>query len=285
MTPLAASAVASVALAFWSSKADIDSRGVWGNGYLHATIGPRVVKAAMAPQRFRVLFPALLFPRRTDGPPVMDRNGASIPSWVAYHVLRAAFVFQALLVLATGLGITQMALAAALYGVALRYDYWSNSVDLLGASVAFAGPALGVPVPVAFLTGLVLGTGRETLFMVALLGTPVAVALGAGALLSHLAVRLIGARLGGHRLLSMAEDPGRLRENMRQNLELLLGRQPGTIACQAVWVAIVALALPAAPLLTVGVGAVAFCLTRWDEPRILTALVPAAAATLTGALR
>jgi hypothetical protein len=174
------------------------------------------------------------------------------------------------------MGLTVALVTAALFGLTLRYDYWSNSVELLAVALVLAGGVLGWHWGYLLAIGLVLGTGRETLPFLALLGTPQAIALGAGAAIGHLAVRL-AARTEPHWRGTLDYATPMWETNWRS----ICGGHGENVRWQvAIYLLVGGLGALAVPMLALPLILVTALVARMDEPRVLTMLVPFAALSL-----
>lgn len=164
--------------------------------------------------------------------------------------------------------------AAILFGLTLRFDYWSNTVEFLAGCLVFSG-LLSVPLGVAL--GIVLGLGRETLPFLALAGGwPLA--LGAG--VATYALRRFTKRDPKWDEAEKDLQYGKLQ--WRRNLGVLTGSDPAVFGDVAVYFLIAGLALFQAPLLTIALVGATVMMARIDEPRVLTMLIPWAAQTVVG---
>ena len=167
-----------------------------------------------------------------------------------------------------------MATTAILYGLTLRFDYWSNAVEFLGVCLVLSSGVLGWH-PLAYLgIGLVLALGRETTILLALLGTPAALCFGAGAAIGHGAVRLLSRP--AEEWLEAEESMGYGKPMWRTNLAFFYS-DPASLAECAIYLGIAALSFSIAPWLTLALVALTFLVARIDEPRVLTMLTPLAA--------
>ena len=172
-----------------------------------------------------------------------------------------------------------MIVAAGLYGLTLKYDYWSNAVEFLAVSAVLAGGVFDWHWGYLLALGLVFGTGRETIPFLALVGTPQALALSAGAAISHLGIRWIGKV--DPSLVDVEEQFKYGKPMWASNIAVATQNdqyhQHWEILC---YLLVAALAAFTAPLLTLLIVAVTFYCARIDEPRVLTPLVPFAAMTV-----
>lgn len=183
--------------------------------------------------------------------------------WVALYLDMQAF------------GTIHALVVATLFGLTLRYDYWSNAIELLG-SVLVCG---GFHWAICLVAGVGLGLGRETLPFLAILWTPSALALSGGAVLSQAVVRRF-TRRDPKWDQAEREELQYGKSQVRTNLFLLSGAYPPAYLDIAVYVCVAVLGFLSAPLLTVGLVAVTCAVARIDEPRVLTMLLPAAASTV-----
>jgi hypothetical protein len=188
-------------------------------------------------------------------------------------VLRFLVLWCALYVAASSIGMGHAVAVAILYGLSLKFDYWSNSIELLAGCLVLSG---FVPGPIGMALGLVLGLGRETLPFLALAGGWW-IALGAAA--ATLALRRFTKR--DPQWDSAEEQLQYGKPQWRRNLAVLGGFDPPAYLDVAVYCLIAGLAFPAAPLLTVALVGTTFVIARIDEPRVLTMLIPWAALTVT----
>lgn len=169
-----------------------------------------------------------------------------------------------------------MLVTAALYGMTLRFDYWSNAVEFLGVCLVLSSGHFGWH-PLAYLgAGLVCGLGRETTVFLALLGTPSALCFGLGAAISHGIVRLV-SRPAPEWL--EAESNMAYGEPMwQQNLRFFwTDANPSILIECGIYLIIATLSFSTAPWLTLALALVTFAVARIDEPRVLTMLTPFAA--------
>lgn len=170
------------------------------------------------------------------------------------------------------IGTAHAVAVAILFGLTLRFDYWSNTIELLGACLV-AGHCLSWPLGLC--AGIVLGLGRETLPFLALAGGwPIA--LGAAA--STYTIRFFTHR--DPRWDKAEQELAYGKPQWRRNLSVLGGADPPAYVDIAIYVLIAGLALFSAPVITVCLVATTVILARIDEPRVLTMLVPWAAMTL-----
>lgn len=185
-------------------------------------------------------------------------------------------IFAALATLTAALGMTAAMVTAALFGMTLHYDYWSNTVELLAVACVLAGAALGWHWGYLVAIGLVLGTGRETLPFLAILGTPQAIALGAGAAIGHLACRL-SARTESH----WAGTLDYAVPMWRTNWESAAGKNGADVVWRVgIYTFVAALAMMTVPMLAGVLVVVTTLIARVDEPRVLTMLTPFASLTV-----
>ena len=219
--------------------------------------------------------PLLLNPRE-NGPPMPVFYHT--PMWLRYQTLRFMFIWAALLVLAVSHGLLLTTVTAMLFGLTLRFDYWSNGVELLAGVLVYSAASNGWDWGLGLALGLVLGAGRETLPILALAGGWFAAALSAGAAATQLVLRRITKTSDEFKKIEHTAEYG--HSQIVYNLSVLTngGIRFGMEA--AFYVAIAALAFFSAPLLTLGLVAVTFTFSKIDEPRVLTMLVPWAAGTL-----
>lgn len=269
---VAASGFAAFCVSKWSWKADQESKGACGNGFLQTTFGPGVLRFA-APARFRILFPALLYPTNTSGQPAQP----SWRKWIAYQWLRYKVLWAALALIAVTFGLPTMVVSAALFGLAARYDYWSSSVEFLSVALVLSAGGLHWPWWSLLAAGLVLGTGRETLPFLAILGTVPAIALGAGAAVSHFAVRLVSRPLPEWGQAERDLLYGRPMWNVNLSRLLHPFADPPATWEIGVYIGTAALAAFVAPWLVLALVGTTFLVARIDEPRVLTMLIPFAA--------
>lgn len=246
------------------------------NGYVTVCYGIHVFELPY-PIALRSLFPILIGPKRKLTEVVCERD--SVRSYV-YQALRIVFAWAAFWLLFSAYGLAVMAAVAAMFVLSLRFDYWSNFVELLGASVVFCAIPLGITWPTLVAVGLVLGLGRETLPLLALMpgGIPFAV----GAIVSQGAVRLFRRELK-HELntrLAAAIEYGKCRLD---DVWALLKSDPWeTVPRLGLYGGILGLAFTVVPWATVVLGILTFCSSRIDEPRVVTQLMPWAAGMLVG---
>ena len=202
--------------------------------------------------------------------------------WLWYQALRFAVLWAAVWVLWESSGLWVMLVSACLFGMTMRADYWSNCVELLAASLCCAAPYLGLDWRSLVPLGFVLGFGRETLPLLALLGTAPAFSFAAMAAVSQAVLWGIG-RTPGH----YAEHEKLMEHGKSQawrNLALIFGKTDWeSRICAGIWAALVVLAAFQVPWLALGLGAATFWKSKIDEPRVVTMLVPFAARTLCGA--
>jgi len=167
-----------------------------------------------------------------------------------------------------------MALTAILYGLTLKYDYWSNSVELLAASLVCASGVMGWSPLWGLVCGLVLGGGRETTAILGLVGSGYAAAYAVGALGTHIAIRGLSETAPQWKEDDSAMQYG--RPMWRTNLQLLRESPPALIDI-AIYLAVAALAFTVSPWLTAALVGLTLYTARIDEPRVLTMLIPFAA--------
>lgn len=193
--------------------------------------------------------------------------------WYLYQGLRLAFIWSALAILAAAFGLETAIVSAILFGLSIKYDYWSNAVEFL-AGCLVAGHWLRWDV--GLLVGAVLGLGRETIPFLALAGGwPIA--LGAS-------VSTYGLRFFTHRdpqWDQIEKDCEYGKSQWRTNLALLRGQNPAAYLDIAVYVGIAGLAAVSAPWLALALVGTTLLIARIDEPRVLTMLIPFAALTVT----
>jgi hypothetical protein len=178
---------------------------------------------------------------------------------------------------ATYMGLTHSAICAALFGLTLRYDYWSNSVELLAAClVASTSHGLGIPWVCGLALGFGLGLGRETLPLLAFAGAwPIA----AGAAAAQSTLRIFtrtDPKWEKHEII-LQHGFVRIRENIHR-----IVRPENAYQAFSVYVFCVlgALAGSASPALTIAVVVTTLIFSRIDEPRVLTMLIPFAASAM-----
>lgn len=185
-------------------------------------------------------------------------------------------IWLSLIFLIPTLGVTGTMLAAALFGLTIRYDYWSNTVELLAVALVLAAPVLHWHWGYLLAAGLVLGTGRETLPFLGLLGTPGAIAIAIGALASHGIVRCF-VRTEAHWEGSLDYANSMLQTNWRS----IVGVHGPSAQWQVgIYGAVGLLACFSAPFLAIPLLIVTSLIARIDEPRTLTMLVPFSAQTV-----
>jgi len=268
-------ALAAFCLSKWASEADwINfSSGTTGNGFHQCGFGRGSLRLA-PPSCYRILFPFILYPERTGAPYAVP--DASQWRWISYQALRFLVIWLALLLLTSVLGIVGTLIAAALFGLSIHFDYWSNTIELLAVALVLAAPGLHLHWLYLLGAGLVLGTGRETIVFLGILGTPHALALAGGALIAQVAVRHF-VRTEEHWYGTLEYANPMWRTNWRS----LTGRNgPDALWRVAIYVAILSSAFLASPFLSIAVGVTTFVIARIDEPRTITMLIPFAAATL-----
>lgn len=276
MTAPFASALAALVAGVCASREDFGKpTPVPANGYVTICYGRHVFELPY-PIALRSLFPLLIGPKRWK----LDRIVVNRDSWRcrSYQMARMAFAWGAFWFLSAAYGPAVMAVAAAVFILSIRFDYWSNFVELLAASIVFSVGPLGIPWPVQLASGLVLGLGRETLPLLAL--APGGIPLAAGSLMSQVAVRLLRKENPRNAALAAATMHGKCRLD---DVLLLLRVQPWeTWPRVALYVSIIALSASAVPFQAAALGIMTFTSSRIDEPRILTQLIPWAALRLTG---
>lgn len=267
--------IAALCLSKWAWEADYANftTATLGNGFFQCAFGRGALGLA-PPACYRILFPFLTHP---------DRSGASydVPEfawdrWCIYQLFRFLVIWLALTTLATSMGLWLALVTAALFGLTIRYDYWSNTVELLAVSLVLAGGVLGWHWGALLAAGLVLGTGRETLPFLALLGTPHALALAAGAALAQVALRFF-VKTEEHWLGTLPYASAMWRTNWTS---LTGGHGPDVVWSVLIYLLVAALGFFSAPLLTSILVLVTALVARIDEPRVLTMLVPFAAMTV-----
>lgn len=265
----AVTAFAAFCLSKWAWEADYINFAsqTTGNGYFQCLFGRGVLGLA-PPACYRILFPFLVAPDRREAPYAVPDSEPS--RWIFYQVLRFLVTWLALLFLTSALGIVGTLIAAAIFGLSIHFDYWSNSVEFLAVAIVLASPHLCWPWWGYLAAGLVLGTGRETLPFLALLGSAPAVCLGLGAAISHGIVYLFAdTEPHWHGTLEYRNPM------WRANWDSLTGRNgPDVVWRVFIWLGIAIAASVSAPVLAVSLAVTTFLLARIDEPRVLTMLIP-----------
>jgi hypothetical protein len=192
--------------------------------------------------------------------------------------LRFLFLWLALYVLAHTFGLALAVWAGAIFGLTLRGDYWSNSVELLAASLVASSIALGWPWYYGAIPGLVLGLGRETLPLLSLILTPFSAVFGFCAAASQWAAGRL--HRPDPRWLFRKEELQHGKSQASWNWEVLRRGGPILRFHAATYLSIAALSFLAQPLLTLALVGVTLIYSRIDEPRVLTMLIPFSAETL-----
>lgn len=235
----------------------------------------RWIFKAPKPACCRPLFPLLLYGDKRDAAPwVIYGEGR----WVAYQLLRFAFFWAALYAMAVYWGPWPCVLTAALAGLTLRFDYWSNAVELFAAALVLAAPG---GLAVALLAGLVLGLGRETLPFLGLLCTPFAVVFAIGATISQIVVRAVSRPDPQTKRLAESLKYGWAGgENMDWNIRVLFGGGAVNRFGAAVYCGLAMLGVATVPMVAIPLVAATLFLARINEPRILTMLIPFVAVRL-----
>ncbi len=174
------------------------------------------------------------------------------------------------------LGIVGTLTAAALFGLSLHFDYWSNAVELLAVALVLAAGCLHWPWWVVLALGLVCGAGRETLPFLACLGTLPAIVFSVGALTAQVVIRRF-VRTEEHWYGTLEYANPMWRTNW--------GSLTGLHGLSAQWrtgiyLLIAVCAFSQAPWLTLALVLTTFLVARIDEPRVLTMLIPFAGAFL-----
>jgi len=259
-------------------SADAESRGVIPNGFPTIVIG-RAVIGTLKPMSLRILLPLLMNWRSREIPEQIQYGG---PIWVAYQTVRFFIMWGALWLVDISLGTQVMLVTAGLFGLTLRFDYWSNCVELLAVAAAIALNTFHIPWIYGLAAGLVLGTGRETIPLIALMGTPAAMAMGFGAAASQLVVRYLSRN---------ENDDFKERRcvvkygwyggsSLRWNWEVIMG---GHIIDKVGIAVFLAILIPAAfiePRVAVALLAVTVPFAHINEARLATLLIPFAAESL-----
>lgn len=279
MTPLLPSFLAALVASVCASREMIGKPDmVPANGYVTICYGVHVFELPY-PIALRSLFPLILGPKRRGMTEVVvNRDSQRCRN---YQMLRFLFAWAAFWILCASHGPAVMAVAAGLFVLTLRFDYWSNFVELLAAAIVFGAAPLGIPWQAQAACGLVLGLGRETLPILALV--PGGLPLGAAAAASQAAVRLF--RKGNrHPLnLKMAEAIEYGRCKLVSYILIGLVQEPWeTVPRLTLYAAILVLAWGSVPWAAAALAIVTLAGSRIDEPRILTQLIPWAAAGLIG---
>lgn len=257
------SGLLAVCLARWSQKADSESAGrAIGNGFAQTSFGPKILNYAR-PACLRPFFPFLIFP---DG---IARSGTAIGRWMLYQTLRFLVLWAALYLDWQTFGNAHVLCVSLLYAMTLKFDYWSNSIELLGAVLV----CIGLSWPLSLAGGAILGLGRETLPVLALALTPAGAALGCGAALSQAFLRPFLKRDPKWDQAEIDLEYG--KSQLGRNLRIY--RDPSALLDFGVYLTIGLLALVSAPLLAATLLIVTFYCARADEPRVLTMLIPYAA--------
>jgi len=263
-----AAGIIALCLARWSQKADSESAGAIGNGFAQCSFGTQIFTYA-EPGCLRPLFPLLIFP---DG---MAKSQEAYGRWYLYQTLRFLVLLAAFRINLSTSGLYHSLVLAAMFGLTLRYDYWSNGIELLAAVACFNhlpwGLCLGL--------GLVCGLGREVLPILALVGTWPAAALALGASLSTTVVRRL-VRTDPKWHIAERDELQYGKWQWRTNLSLLRGWFPPAYLDIAVYTGIGILAVCSAPVLSIALLATTALVCRIDEPRVLTMLMPWAASTV-----
>jgi len=265
-------ALAALCLSKWAWEADYPnfSTETVGNGFGQGSFGRGARKLA-PPACYRLLFPCLVYPDRSEAP--YETPEFSWPRWIWYQSLRFLVILTGLLILTASVGIPITLVSGALFGLTLRFDYWSNAVEFLAVGCVIAGGVFGWHWGACLAIGIVLGTGRETLPFLALVGTPQAVSLGAGAAIGQVAVRCF-VRTEAH-----WKDALEYATPMwRTNWDSLRGIHGANYQwCIGIYLLVALLAATTVPLLAVSLVLVTALVARIDEPRVLTMLTPFAA--------
>jgi hypothetical protein len=270
-----ASAIAAIVAGVSASREQIGKPNmVPANGYVTVCYGVHVFQLPY-PIALRSLFPLLLGPRGALTEVVCERDS---PRSYAYQALRMLFAWPAFALLHMAFGLPVMATAAALFILSLRFDYWSNFVELLAASIVLCAGRLGIPWPVQALSGMFLGLGRETLPLLALV--PGGIPLAAGAAMSQATVRLL-RKPNLHPLNVEFTKAIKYGVCRLDDVLMLLRQGPWeTIPRLVLYVGLVGLAMVVVPYLAVALLVVTVAGSRIDEPRIVTMLIPWVAVVL-----
>lgn len=247
------------------------------NGYSTLCFGRHVLELPF-PIALRSLFPLLLGPWGKLSSVEVDRSSQQCRN---YQMLRIAFAWAAFWLLYMAHGPAIMAVTAGIFILTLRFDYWSNFVELLGASVVLSSAALGIPWQAQVGAGLALGLGRETLPLLALV--PGGIPFASGAAASQGLVRVLRRENPGNAKFAEAIEYGTCK--LGDYVMFGLWREPWeTVPRVALYFAILALAAFQVPFVAVALAMVTLAGSRIDEPRIVTMLVPWAALALVGLL-
>lgn len=177
--------------------------------------------------------------------------------------------------LAGSFGVPCAMIGAALLGLTLRFDYWSNTVEFLAGCLVVTH-CLSWPLGLGL--GLVLGLGRETIPFLALASGGWPIGLGAAAATS--ALRRFNDRDPQWDQADRDLEYG--KRQWKRNWESL--RNPPVWGDIAVYLLLACLAGFTAPLLTLALVGTTVTFARIDEPRVLTMLVPFASLTVARAL-
>jgi len=223
----------------------------------------------------RLLFPLLLNYQRTEIP---GQEAYLTTRWHIYHVMRFLVLWAAMLTLLLVGGMKLMLVSAMLFGLTLRFDYWSNCVELLGAAIVFAGGGNDWSLGYALVAGLVLGSGRETLPLLALTFSPFGCAFGLGAGVSQAVVRRLHRPDRGQEHRAAEAQYG--ESQVAYNISVIFSGKPYLLWYAAIYLFLGVLAAFSQPVLAVALVAVTFIYSKIDEPRTLVMLVPFAAETL-----
>lgn len=277
MTAILASGLAAFVAGVSASREMIGKPDmVPANGYATICFGRHVFELPY-PIALRSLFPLIIGPKRWKmNGVVVDRDSQQCRN---YQMARIAVAWLAFWLLYSAFGLAIMATVAALFVLTLRFDYWSNFVELLAASIVFTAAKLGIPWHAQIAFGLALGLGRETLPLLALV--PGGIPLAAGALASQAAVRLLRRENAGNAALKKAIGYGECK--LTTYVMFMLYQKPWETAPRvALYFAILTFAALSVPWLAAALAIVTLAGSRIDEPRVITQLLPWAAAALIG---
>lgn len=276
MTALLASGLAALVVGVSASREMVGKPNmVPANGYVTVCFGVHVFELPY-PIALRSLFPLLLGPWGTIERVDVDRDSGRCH---AYQLARMAFAWAAFWLLCAAHGPAVMAVTAAIFVLTLRFDYWSNFVEILAAAIVFSSQTLGIPWQAQAAAGLVLGLGRETLPLLAL--APGGIPLAAGAAASQAAVRLLRKENRHPLNLALAEAIEYGKCKLDGYVMYCLGSNPWETAPRvALYLSILAFSAARAPYASAALAMVTLAGSRIDEPRVLTQLIPWFAAAL-----
>lgn len=272
-----ASGIAALAVGVSASREMIGKPDVVpANGYATVCFGRHVFELPY-PIALRSLFPLLLGPKRVREQVIVDRDSQRCRN---YQMLRIAFAWASFWLLCAAFGPVLMATVAALFILTLRFDYWSNFVELLAASIVLSASRLGIPMLAQVGSGLVLGLGRETLPMLALV--PGGVPLAIGSAVSQGAVRLLRRENPDNERFAKAIEYGTCK--LKSYCWLGVTDAPWEAVPRILlYLSIAVLAALSVPFAAIGMVAITCMGSRIDEPRVLTQLIPWASMVLVGA--